>query len=146
MSPLAIQMPIHTNLIYLSFKAAFLKGRTQRHNLNKYTNYYHSSSHNVSLQRVLESHHRHTTSQGIWSRNHILNDTMKDVIAGRAYSWQSHGSPAEPTFSRKLQLHDSRHPSKGHGFFWAIRESKEFGPLMVQSIRAVTMQTQAGVE
>lgn len=71
----------------------------------------------------------------------MLNNTMKIGIACRTYPWQSCASPPGPCFFQEApagwqcgifpRTIDPVKPS----------ENRESGPLMVQSVHAVTMQT-----
>lgn len=73
---LAIPTPMYKSLIYFFF--FFLSGFS--HNLNKYPNYHHCSSH-IFVKSPEKSQKNTLPTTGHLTRNHMLEFTMKNRIA-----------------------------------------------------------------
>lgn len=123
MNSLAIPLPMYKSLIYFFF---FLSGLS--HNLNKYPNYHHCSSHifvkspEKSQKNTLPTRPfgpETTCSSSPWKTGLQIGHRLGKAT-DHQLSLASH---------RKHQLGDSRHPSKGSGSHWATREWKEPGHL-----------------
>lgn len=84
---------------------------------------------------------KHTTNQAIWTRNHMLKYTMKNSISGRADTWQSLGSPAEPCFLQETPAGWQLASFQGQWFPLGHQRMERVWATYSSVIHAVTMQT-----
>ena len=124
MNSLAIPLPMYKTLIYLFF--FFLSSLS--HNLSKYPNYNHCSSH-IFVKSPEKSPKNTLPTRPFGPETTCSSSPWKTGLQIGHKLGKATGHQLSLTSSRKHQLGDSRHPSKGSGSHWAIREWKDLGPL-----------------
>lgn len=121
MNSLAIPLPMYKSLICFFF----LSGLS--HNLNKYPNYRHCSSH--IFVKSPEKSPENTLPTRPFGPETTCSSSRKTGLQIGHMLGKATDHQLSLASSRKHQLGDSRHPSKGSGSHWATREWKKLGPL-----------------